>query len=136
VAAGSHDSFQTTFVVLEVPGEFVELKYAELKLPSALNGTSLCGFHDQPNCSCVPPTDVTYGLELGHSAVGKGKMRVSFCCFDTFAVPKSPEAPKNESPFAIPFWKTWSKRAVCTAAAPPKVCSAAARLIEKTVPAG
>jgi hypothetical protein len=59
-------------VEVELPGTFVESKYAGSKPPSAANGVSLCGFHVHPICSCVPPTDVSYRLELGHTDVGKG----------------------------------------------------------------
>src|SRR5579884_3468559 len=68
VAAGSHDSSQTTFSGV---APAVVCQYGALKLPSALNGTSLCGFHRQPYCSCVPPTAVTYGLDAGQPSVGK-----------------------------------------------------------------
>ena len=77
-----------------------------MKLPSALNATSLCGFQRQPNWSWVPPTAVTYGLDAGQPAVGNENERLSFCCLDAPVVPSSPDAAKNESPFAIPRWKT------------------------------
>ena len=132
VAAGSHDSFQTTFWTPPA----VVAKYAELKLPSALNGMSLVGFQAQPSWSCVPPTAVTYGLEAGQPAVGTDAVAVSFFCFSVPRVPSSPEEAKNVSPFAIPFWKTASNFEVCAFAAPPKVCSVIPKLIENTVPPG
>src|SRR5919204_2621920 len=97
---------------------------------------SLVGFHFQPYWSCVPPADVTYGLDVGHHTVGYGYVALSACCFAAPIEPKSPEEAKNVSPFAFPFWKTASNFAVCCCAAPPNVCSVTAKLSEKTVPAG
>ena len=107
-----------------------------MKLPSALNATSLCGFHVQPSWSCVPPTAVTYGLEAGQPVVGNEYVVVFLACLVTPSVPSSPDDAKNVSPLAIPFWNTASNLAVWFAAAPPNVCSVTPKLIEKTVPDG
>src|SRR4029079_10055667 len=84
----------------------------------------------------VPRTAAASGLEDGQPAVGNANERLPFCCFDAPVVPSSPEAAKNESPFAIPRWYVCSKREVWTHLAPPNVCSATPRLSEKTVPEG
>ena len=54
-------SFQTAWVL--PPG--FHAQYSGLRLPSSLNGLSCVGFHVQPDCTWVPPTDVTYGEEFG-----------------------------------------------------------------------
>src|SRR5260221_5686455 len=95
---------------------------------------SVLGFHVQPYCSCVPPTEVTYGLDAGQPSTGALYVAASRCCFATPSEPLSPDEAKNVSPLAMPFWKTASNFAVCCAAAPPNVCSVTPKLIEKTVP--
>src|SRR4029077_13425540 len=90
----------------------------------------------QPYWSCVPPAEVTYGLDAGHPAVANGFVPVSFVCFDAPVVPLSPDDEKNVSPFATPFCSTASNFDVCWAAAPLNVCSGTPKLIENTVPAG
>jgi hypothetical protein len=61
VAIGPQLSFQTASLL--PPG--VQDQYAAERLPSALNGTSDVGFQVQPDCTWVPPTDVTYGDVFG-----------------------------------------------------------------------
>ena len=64
VAAGKNGSFQTTSV--RVPGVVVKVR---------LVGEE--GVHVHPNCSQVPPAEVTRGSEDGQFTVGKGEAPAS-----------------------------------------------------------
>ena len=54
-------SFQTGSVL---PPAF-QAQYAGLRTCGARNGLSCVGCQVQPDCTWVPPTDVTYGETLG-----------------------------------------------------------------------
>jgi len=52
---------------------------------------SLVGFHVQPYCSCVPPTEVTYGETFGYETCGSGLVAVCRWARVTPTEPASPD---------------------------------------------
>src|SRR5437763_965218 len=106
-------------------------------LPSARSGTSLVGAQVHPSMSCVPPTDVTDGLESGYERTGcvaTGEFRCP--CLRYSVLPVSPDAASTESPFAAAAWYCASHDASCEPVAPLSVSSLTPKLCEMTVPAG
>src|SRR5438552_17326972 len=104
-------------------------------LPSARSGTSLVGAQVHPSMSCVPPTDVTDGLESGYERTGcvaTGEFRCP--CLRYSVLPVSRDAPSTESPFAAAAWYCPSHDAACEPVVRLRVSLLTPELCEMTVP--
>ncbi|HEV2243964.1 MAG TPA: hypothetical protein VGR98_23180 [Streptosporangiaceae bacterium] len=68
----------------------VHAQQAGLNAPVEAKASLLDGFHAQPSCSWVPPTETTYSELAGHHTAGSGHAPLSLCSLLMPKLPKSP----------------------------------------------